>query len=196
MTPPLRPGDVVLTRSRTGWLGPAIRWFQRRAWDEDVRYNHAAIVTSLTPTPIASARIVEALWRVRGGRLWDFYGPKAGKNRPEILVFRVCSLTDAQRMASAVAAEAFVGRKYGWRKLLAHAADRWLSSKAGREVFAFRVLLERGEQTPICSLLVQHAIGDAVDFGVPPGAASPDDLDDFRLLPGKAVVLYQGVLGS
>lgn len=193
----LLPGDIVLTRARTGILGPLIRWFQTRPGDP-ARFNHVAIVTSLEPQAPEEARITEALWHVKSWRLWDAYGPPAGRKRSEILIYRLKDAAMAERIAAAREAETFIGLDYGWRKLLAHAADRWISGKAGREVYAFRSLLEAKARTPICSQLVQMAWGrsSARWFGVPPGAAQPDDFDDFRTSGVTVDLLGPGLLGS
>lgn len=87
----LLPGDVVLRRSRSGWLGKAIRWFTQRP-DDPARFNHSEIIT--TAGDERTARVVGALWHVVGRPLWDAYGPPAGKGRPEILVYRIVGLTD------------------------------------------------------------------------------------------------------
>jgi hypothetical protein len=189
----LQPGDIVLTRSRAGWLGTVIRAFTRRPSD-DVYYNHVGIVVSAGDEH--QAQLLEALWRVRRGPLWQLYGPPAGASRPEIGVFRLCEPLPEHRQLAAAVAETFVGRRYGWWKLGAHAVDRWLSKQAGREVFAARRLL-RWDRFPICSYLVADAWAEAgVSFGPPAGAADPDHIHDYVQRPGNAELIFAGVLGE
>ena len=189
----LLPGDIVLTRSRRGWLGVVIRAFTRRPAD-DAYYNHVGLI--VTAGDEHRAQLVEALWRVRRGPLWSLYGPPAGRKRPEIGVFRLCDAAPYHRELAADVAETFVGRRYGWWKLLAHAIDRWLSMNAGHEVFAARRLL-RWDRFPICSYLVAEAWAEAgVSFDVPPGAADPDHIHDYVQRPGVAERVFAGVLGG
>ena len=71
-------------------------------------------------------------------------------------------------------AESYVGRRYGYLKILAHWAD-WLLQGA----YVFRRLTKE-DRYPICSWLVAHSFAAAgKHFGVEPGAATPDDIWDF-----------------
>ena len=200
----LQPGDIVLTRSRTGRLGPIIRWFERRtgrpAWP-----NHVGIITAagLLEAPVGGdisgeslATLVEALWRVRRGPLWQFYGPPAGPGRPEIQVWRLLAPSSAQRAVAARKAEEFVGRKYAWWELLEHAADWWLTKKRGKETYLFRRirLFPKREE---CSGVVEVAWAEGgVSFDVPPGTANPEDIHGYVVKPRTAECIFAGVLGE
>jgi hypothetical protein len=73
-----------------------------------------------------------------------------------------------------VKAESYVGRKYGYLKLLAHWGD-WLLQGA----YVFRRLTTKDDY-PICSWVVAYAFAAAgKHFDVEPGAATPDDIWDF-----------------
>jgi hypothetical protein len=71
-------------------------------------------------------------------------------------------------------AESYVGRKYGVLKLFAHFAD-WLLLGA----YVFRRLAQM-DKYPICSWMVAYSFEKGgVSFGVPPNAATPDDIWDY-----------------
>lgn len=163
----LAAGDVVLARSG-GLLGWAIRVFTRRIGESRTRATHTGVIVK--GGPIEQAVIVEALSHVVRHRLWDRY---AG-TRKEVAVFRPLNMS-AQEIAEVVAkAETYVGRRYGYLKLLAHWLD-WLLQGA----YVFR-RLTRQDRYPICSWLVAYSFAAAGKyFGVEPGAADPDDIWDF-----------------
>jgi hypothetical protein len=184
----LLPADVILTRSNT-FLGRAIRFAERRPGDPAV-YNHVGMVTRSglvggtprhpTPDDWRQAAMVEALWHVRLGEVWDFYGPPAGENRPEVAVYRPTNVPSNDRSAIAATAEEHVGQRYGWWKLAAPLADSLLSAVTPfRDVRLFRRLLF-ADSRPICSYLVAKAYASrGYDFGVPAGTATPDDVHDY-----------------
>jgi hypothetical protein len=129
-----------------------------------------------------NAVIVEALQHVKKRYLADGYG---GKNSPDMAVFRPINLTEDQRFIVASKANTYVGKDYGYLKILAHLGD-WLLQGA----YFFRRFVQL-DKYPICSWLVAHAysfIGK--DFGVDARAASPDDIWDFCLSnPDKYAVI-------
>jgi hypothetical protein len=89
-------------------------------------------------------------------------------------VFRPLNLTDADLAKVVAKADTYVGRRYGYLKILAHWLD-WLLQGA----YVFR-RLARQDRYPICSWVVAHAFAAAgKHFGVEPGAATPDDIWDF-----------------
>ena len=163
----LLPGDVVLTRSG-GIVGWAIRTFTRHFGESRTEATHCAVV--VVGGGLYNAVIVEALSTVRKHALRDRY---VG-GRHYVSVFRPLGL-DAEQIRRIVAkAESYVGRRYGYGKLLAHWAD-WLLQGA----YVFRRLASE-DRYPICSWVVAHAFAAAgTDFGVDPGAATPDDIWDF-----------------
>lgn len=163
----LQPGDVMLTRSR-GIVGWAIRTFTRHIGESRTNATHTGVVVD--GGAIQRAVIVEALSKVERHRLWDRY---AEGNR-EVAIFRPLNLSPEEIEKVVEKAESYVGRKYGYLKLLAHWAD-WLLQGA----YVFRRLTTQDDY-PICSWVVAYAFAAAgKDFGVEPGAATPDDIWDF-----------------
>jgi hypothetical protein len=163
----LQPGDVMLSRSR-GIVGWAIATFTRHIGESRTKATHSAVVVE--GGPLRAAVIVEALSTVKRHRLWDRY---AGSNK-EVALFRPLNLSDAQIASVAAKAESYVGRPYGYLKIVAHWAD-WLLQGA----YVFRRLTNE-DRYPICSWVVAHAFAAAgKHFGVDPGAATPDDIWDF-----------------
>jgi len=194
--PPLLAADVILTRSDT-WLGKAIRLAERRPGDPAI-YNHVGIVTrsGFVDWDLShglQAEMVEALWRVRQGPVWNLYGPPAGANRPAVAVYRPLNVPSNDRSAIAGAALDHVGQKYGWWKLLGPLGDSALSFAARRDVRLLRRLLFV-DQRPICSYLVAKAyVTRGYGFGVPAGTATPDDIHDYvEANPDKYVKVFAG----
>jgi hypothetical protein len=168
-TPPivLAPGDLMLTRSR-GLVGWAIATFTRHVGESRTKATHTGVVVA--GGPMEGAVIVEALSKVKRHGLWERY---AG-GRSEVAIFRPLNLAEDQIARVVAKAESYVGRRYGYLKILAHWAD-WVLQGA----YVFR-RLTREDRYPICSWVVAHAFAAAgKHFGVEPGAATPDDIWDF-----------------
>jgi hypothetical protein len=163
----LQPGDVVLVRSG-GIVGWAIRVFTRRIGESRTKASHTGVIVE--GGGLDQAIIVEALATVKRHRLWERY---SGRSR-EVAVFRPLNLSQAEIAAVVAKAETYVGRRYGYLKLVAHCLD-WVLQGA----YVFRRLANQ-DGYPICSWVVAHAFAAAGrHFGVEPGAATPDDIWDF-----------------
>ncbi len=166
--PLLEPGDIFLTRG-LGLFSRLIRFFTRGIGERRTQVNHVGLVVEPGPPPEAIG--IEALSRVRRHPLKRRYG--RGK-RQEIAVYRPLNLSEEEVALIVATAEKYVGRRYGYVKIVTHLLD-WLLLGA----YAFR-RLARMDDYPICSWLVAHSFGKAEKtFGVPAGAASPDDIWDF-----------------
>jgi len=164
----LQPGDVLVTRGR-GWLSRAIRVFTRRIGESRTKVNHVGLVVE--GGPLEEAWVVEALWKVVRRRLVAGYGSTRSS---EVGIFRPTNLSEEEIRIVVAAGEGYVGRRYGVLKLVTHLAD-WVLQGA----YVFR-RLTNDDRYPICSWLVAHAFKKAgKNFGVAPGAASPDDVWDF-----------------
>ena len=164
----LKACDIMATRSK-GRLGKLLRFFTRRIGESRTQVNHVGIIAH--GGSLEGSIVIEALSTVLHRPLWDGYGfDKA----PDVVIFRPLNLTDGDRVVIRVAAEQYVGRKYGKLKLLAHLGD-WVLQGA----YVFR-RLARMDKYPICSWVVAHAYASAgKDFNVEAGAATPDDIWDF-----------------
>lgn len=162
----LEPGDIFLTRGR-GFVSRAIRFFTRRIGESRTKVNHVGLVVE--GGPLERAVVVEALREVERHRLVEAYGGA----EDEVAIYRPLGLSPAEIARVVAAGEGYVGRRYGYGKIVLHALD-WALQGA----YVFR-RLGRMDDYPICSWLVAHAYAEAgVSFGVAPGAATPDDVWD------------------
>jgi hypothetical protein len=159
----LREADIVLTRSNT-WLGRSIRFMSTHLGDSKSQVNHCGIM--VTPT-----LIVEALNTVKRRPLIDAYGVPS---KQLLAVYRPRNLTGEESVRVVMKANSYVGRTYGYLKIVAHALD-WVLQGA----YVFR-RMAGVDKYPICSWVVAHAYGVVGKyFGVAPGAATPADIWDF-----------------
>ena len=163
----LEPCDVFLTKG-TSFVSRAIRFFTRRFGESRTQANHVGLIVA--EGSVHTAIAVEALALVRRHPLRRY----ADKKTTEVAVFRPINLTEIEKSVIVAKANGYVGRKYGVLKIVTHALDWALQ---GASVFR---RLTHEDNYPICSWVVAHAFKAAgKDFGVEPGAASPDDIWDF-----------------
>lgn len=184
----LRPGDIVCERS-PGWLGAAVRWFTQGRYEPPTRINHVAVVVK-GGSP-EEAEVIEALWRVVRRPL--------SMTRGEVEIWRLRGNTERTLLAAAYAMRYF-GESYGWWKIVPHLIDALLIKITGREVYLFRRLLFL-DRYPICSWVVAwayyRAFRGSCTFGVPPSAATPDDIHDFvSNSPDWELVYARGALDA
>ena len=164
----LRPADVFFTHG-TSVVSRLIRFFTRGAGESRTRVNHVGVVVG--GGSYHEAIVVEALSTVRRHRLWGRYGPP---KRDLVAIYRPVDLSPQETAQVVAGAMRYVGRKYGWFMLIAHLLDWTLQG-----VYLFRRLAGI-DRYPICSWVVAHAFLKAGrDFGVPAGAADPDDIWDY-----------------
>jgi hypothetical protein len=162
--PRLEPADIFLTRG-TSLLSRLIRFFSVRIGEKRAMVNHVGIVVE--GGPFHEAIVVEAQRTVLRHRLVDWYG----KSDTMVAVYRPINLSEDEMSVVVHAAESYVGRTYGYFKIITHALDWFLLG-----AYVFRRLNIR-DNYPICSWVVAHAYGKAdKHFGVHPGAANPDDI--------------------
>jgi hypothetical protein len=160
----LRTGDVFFTRS-TSVLGGLIRWGEtdrseaRPAWT-----NHTGVVVE--DGNLATAAVVEALWKTRRGPL-----QLAGGTRVRVYRWKA-GLTGIDKFIFVSKASGYVGATYGWWKLAVQLADRAIFG--GKKVFSNLMFVDK---RPICSYLAAHCF-DAINirFGMDPDAADPDSM--------------------
>ena len=110
--------------------------------------------------------LVEALSKVRKGKLGDCYGNQFVK----IAVFRPKDLSVGEKKAIVQKANSYVGRKYGYIKIIAH----WLAWFLLGAYFFRR--FTKMDKYPICSFLVAKSYAEGGKFfGMHPGQAQPVD---------------------
>lgn len=181
-----KPGDIVLTRG-TSILSQLIRLASRGlrgfGLEQRTKANHVGLVVRGAST-FQQAVIVEALHTVKRHAL----GVQYGGRQTEVAIYRPINLTPMQVNRVVEEAERYVGRRYGYLKIAAHALDTVLLG-----AYAFR-RLARMDRYPICSWLVAYAYerGAGKDFGVPPYTAQPDDISDFCEAHPEAYNLVRG----
>jgi hypothetical protein len=150
-----------------GLFSRLIRLGTRRIGEGRTKVNHVGLI--VVDGTIDEAIAVEALSTVKRHRFARYRG-----KRTNVAVYRPTNLTDEELQTIVAAAERYVGRKYGYRKIAAHFLD-WLLQGA----YVFR-RLTNDDKYPICSWVVAQAFWKAgKDFGVAAGTASPDDIWDF-----------------
>lgn len=165
----LQPCDIMFARSH-GFLGGAIRFCTRRIGEGRTIASHTGLIVE--PGEDMQATVVEALAHVKRHTL----GSQYAACDTELCVFRPLNLTEEEKTAIVAKAETYVGREYGYFKLLLHLADFALDG-----AYVFR-RLGRMDRYPICSYVVASAYkAGGKNFGVSDYAASPDDVWDFCL---------------
>jgi hypothetical protein len=163
----LEPGDIFLTRGR-GFISKAIRVFTRGLGEPRTMVNHVGLVVE--GGPLKEAEVVEALSSVVKHPLMERYGDGAN----DVAIYRPMNLTAEEVDEVVAAAKAEVDKPYGYSEVFLHLLD-WLLLGA----YFFR-RLGNYKDYPICSYLVADAFEVVKKtFGVPPGAATPDDIWDF-----------------
>lgn len=163
----LQPGDIFLTKGNS-FISRVIRILTRDKGESRTEANHVGIVTE--SGTISTATIVEALTKVKRRKMEVYRKSKS----TAIAIFRPINLSQEELDTIVFKANSYVGADYGYGKLITHFID-WL---LGGVYFARR--FTNSDNYPICSWLVAYAYMTVdKDFGVEPGAASPDDIWDF-----------------
>jgi hypothetical protein len=165
-----QPADLIFTRH--DWvLGPAIAWITQGYGDEPTFATHVAgFVTDID--------IVEALATVKRN-------PARRYVYTEHEVWRCCLLSEEHKLRIAAKANDYLGRKYGFSKILTHALDGLLVKVFKRELFVFRKL-NHVQRYPICSWIWAFAYEKmGFGFGVPANYITPDDMHDWVVEGGE-----------
>lgn len=162
----LKPGDIFLTQG-SSFISKAIRIFTRTFGEKRTQVNHVGIVVK--GGEVEDAVVVEALSKVRRHKFKRYVN-----SENKIAIYRPINLTKREINLIVAKANIYVGRKYGYFKIMMHFLD-WLLLGA----YVFRRLANE-DNYPICSWVVAHSfLVSGKDFGVAPGAANPDDIWDF-----------------
>ena len=161
-----RAGSIFFT-ANGGWISRAIKALQRSPGEERSQVSHVGIVVadgtlySLAGIEATGAGVVR-------------HNVGAAHFGSRMAIFEPVKLSEEARRKAVSRAHSYVGRKYGFAKIAAHALDWALGGR-----FVFRRLAQM-HRYPICSWVVAYAY-DAIGwgFGVPPGAAQPDCIWDY-----------------
>jgi len=157
----LQAADIVLT-ANDKFLGKAIRFFTRSIGEPPSKINHVGVMVS--PTDIVEALAKTVKRSVRGAY---------GDSKQWIAVYRPCDLSPPRAALVAAKAESYIGRTYGYVKVVAHMLD-WFCGG----IYMFRQLVQM-DNYPMCSWLAEHAeAAGGIFFDAPLGSASPDDIWD------------------
>ena len=151
-------GDVVLFHG-TSLMSKLIRWCTRDEGEPPTIASHVGIIVSDT-------EIVESLTKTTQRT----FAPTAN-----CWVYRKVDLTPEETLTIVRKARNYVGDKYGWLKVVAHALDHLIF----RDHHVMRRLCFM-DKYPICSWVVAfayRAIG--YEFGIPANEATPDDIWDW-----------------
>jgi hypothetical protein len=159
-----RAGSLVFTSDR-GFLSTAIKAFQREKGEPMSWVSHVGMVVKEGALP--DVGIIEALTTVKIHPLIDAYGGK----KTQVAIFDPVGFSGIERRLAVKEALKYHGRKYGYLKILAHAADRALGS-----AYFFRRLC-RIDKYPICSWVTPHAYAKIgyLFLGRQPEMSQPDD---------------------
>jgi hypothetical protein len=172
----LKRGDIFLVHGK-GFVPDAIRLLTRRIGERRSRISHVGLIVA--PGDLDTAMAVEALKKVRHAPFKQHIGETLEVFRPE-------NLTPEETDNICARAMSYVGKTYGYLKILTHTLDGLLMG-----AYVFR-RFTNVDAYPICSWLVAHAyLAAGKDFGVPAGAATPDDIEDFiRKHPDKYSLIH------
>jgi hypothetical protein len=119
--------------------------------------------------------VIEALGVTKRWVWWTAHKTEVD-NGARVRVFRTY-MTPAQRKRVLEHALQFVGRRYGWWKLLFHLADRLVFR--GTKIFS---MVLWNDKRPICSYLVADVLSHVgISFGMHAHVADPDEMMDWCL---------------
>jgi len=171
--PRLQTGDIVCFGDQS-WLSRSIKWFTRQGSEEETKCSHVGVMYDRDRVCEALARVVITAVKVRLTGGWRE-------------VYRPIGLRRAVKLAIRAQCDYYKGKKYGWWKNIAQAADGLIGGR-----YFFRRLL-RMDNYPICSWLVawvfERCAGEGY-FGVVPNAATPDDIHDACLDTERFELVY------
>lgn len=168
---PYLPGDIVLTSSDS-WVGQAIRFGTQEPGEDPTLVQHSEVLVDTYGTSVGAlgSGVVARNLRMAYER-----------TNTQVAIFRANNISDETRAALADDAATYVGKRYGYAKILLHVVDgllwRLIPPLSGRPMLTSLSFME---SFPICSYLVGKVYArQGLFFDVPPGAASPDDIDDY-----------------
>lgn len=177
MKPCVDIGSIILVQKEDSFIGRLVRRFSTMPNEKPAKVEHVALGAG-------DGVVVEATFK--GVRLSNFNKYDPEKYRLKIVVPWV--LTARDRYSILKRANKYIGKKYGFGRIVAHAGDWFLSKFKKEEVKFFRKKLEE-EDYPICSWFVSwayEAIG--VEFGMKKKFVQPDDIDRYVTYSGWKII--------
>jgi hypothetical protein len=178
--PEFLPGDVILCPGRHVLPHLLTRWATRSHAERPTYAVHTAQF-------LAADQIIEMAAVVKKRSTPEFL-----QMRKAFEVWRYTTLTRGQRLAIARQAREYLGRKFGWSKLVTHLLDALVNKVAHKPIFFFR-RLNHDQRYPICSWITAFSYDRAVhyQFGVPPECADPDHIHDWLVAhPDEWVCIF------
>lgn len=175
------PADLIFFKSRS-LLGRLIRYFSTTPGEEKTFPNHVGGFSD-------PHNIIEALFKT----IKRPFNVNDEKDRMEIYRYRgPIPFEDLNVVVDK--ADDYIGRTYGFGKLITHMLDAIIVKIIKKEVFFFRKI-NHLDRYPICSWVWAFAYyiasGGHINFGVPPEYATPDDMHDHVKLSDEWDLVYK-----
>ena len=164
-----RKGDIFLSHKIGNPIFNIVKRATTAPGEEETFATHTGIF-------INAFQVIEA--DVGGVVITDFFQKYGEKH--DLFVFRP-DISEKYQNQLAFFARDYLGRKYGFFKIILHASDWILSEITRKEKYFFRKLAKNNNY-PICSWLVAHCFKKiGLDFGINPNYCQPDDIYDYCL---------------
>ena len=168
--PEFMPGDIILCPGKRDVPGVLTRWATQ---SHDERPTYAVHTAQF----LGARRVIELQ---RDGVVKKRSTEEFLRMRSAFEVWRCSLLTLSQRQAVTRKSLEYLGRKFGWSKLVTHLLDGLVNKITHKEVFFFR-RLNHDQRYPICSWITAFSYDRALHyrFGVSPECADPDQIYDW-----------------
>jgi len=166
----LKLGDILFERN-SSIISKYIRIFTQDKQEKKSEVSHVGLIShSGYIDGYPKAKIIEALTTVKEHEVLESYS----QSDAHIAVYRPLNLTHEETSIIITTARTYIGRTYGYFKVLLHLLAYITKRK---KFFSSLMLLDK---YPICSYLVAKVYAAAgKSFDVPAGFATPDDIWDF-----------------
>lgn len=163
----LQPGDIVFFRG-SGLRAKLIRWASRARGETKTIVNHVGIMVSNTEIVESQSRTIQHSFILPSTGYWIYRKKDWTQEQRTTGTPYPCNIVVSKALE-------YVGRKYGWEKIVAHAIDYL--------IFQNHYIMRRLcfiDKYPICSWVVAFSYAKVgYRFGVNPQIATPDDIWDW-----------------
>jgi len=177
-----KPADLIFFKTESH-LGKLIRFFTKSPWEGETFANHIAGVDSPGYLIEAMVKTIKRPFNVNTEsdliEIYRYQGPIPWETLYEDVVKK---------------ANEYLGRTYGFGKLITHMLDALLVKIFKKEIFFFRKI-NHTDRYPICSWIWAFAYNrclNGYEFGVSPEYATPDDMHDFVKTSTEWKLVYKG----